>query len=304
MRAHISIQSIEAFVAVAETGSINRASVRLNLTQPATTRRIQSFESAFGKEDLFDRSVKPATLTSLGRHVLNHCRQVLTAVAELETSATYSAKPTGELRVGVAHGLGEMVLTSPLDELRRSFPDVQMLVRPDWTANLVQQIPAGTIDCAVGLLTEYHTIPDSLRKRSLGAERIVIVSASLAPTKADGSPWHLRDLAGESWFLNPRGCGCRSSLERAFDRENLLVRIAAEVFGEGLQLSLLAHAGGLGLVPYRQLVRSPHYSDLRTIDVVDFQLFATITLVSSSIRGRFDPAIGLLADQLLARLRD
>lgn len=304
MRAHISIQSIEAFVAVAETGSINRASVRLSLTQPATTRRIQSFEAAFGKDELFDRSVKPATLTSLGRHVLHHCRHVLTAIAELETCARYSANPAGELRVGVAHGLGEMVLTSPLDELRRSFPDVQMLVRPDWTANLVEQIPAGAIDCAVGLLTDSQAVPDSLRQRSLGAERIVIVSASHASTKADGSPWHLRDLSGESWFLNPRGCGCRSALERAFDRENLLLRIAAEVFGEGLQLSLLAHGGGLGLVPYRQLIRSSHHSDLRIIDVANFQLLATITLVSSLIPSRFDPAIELLANQLVAQLQD
>jgi len=40
----MNLQDIEAFVAVAETGSVNRAAARLNLTQPATTRRIQNFE--------------------------------------------------------------------------------------------------------------------------------------------------------------------------------------------------------------------------------------------------------------------
>jgi DNA-binding transcriptional LysR family regulator len=57
----MNIQDIQAFIAAAETGSVNRAAVRLNLTQPATTRRIQNFEAALGGDSLFDRSVKPAT---------------------------------------------------------------------------------------------------------------------------------------------------------------------------------------------------------------------------------------------------
>ncbi len=80
----MDLQDIKAFVAVAETGSVNRAAARLHLTQPATTRRIQSFEAAIGGAELFDRSIKPAVLTALGNHVLEHCRRVLATVAELE----------------------------------------------------------------------------------------------------------------------------------------------------------------------------------------------------------------------------
>ncbi|WP_164212842.1 helix-turn-helix domain-containing protein, partial [Stenotrophomonas maltophilia] len=72
----MNLQDIEAFVAVAEAGSVNRAAIRLNLTQPATTRRIQNFEAAIGDAPLFNRAVKPAALTSLGTHVLEHCRRV------------------------------------------------------------------------------------------------------------------------------------------------------------------------------------------------------------------------------------
>ncbi|WP_264831914.1 LysR substrate-binding domain-containing protein, partial [Klebsiella michiganensis] len=81
---------------------------------------------------------------------------------------------------------------------------------------------------------------------------VVVVAASRPPTRRDGAPWRLRDLAGEGWFLNPPGCGCRAALVRSFDRLQLPVHVAAEVFGEDLQLSLLAHSGGLGLVPRRQ----------------------------------------------------
>ncbi|MCZ0736456.1 LysR family transcriptional regulator [Phreatobacter sp. AB_2022a] len=301
----MNIQEIRAFVAAAETGSVNRAALRLNLTQPAATRRIQNFEAALGGIPLFDRSVKPAVLTAQGQHVLEYCRNVLVAVAQLEACATGVSSPQGDFRVGVAHGLGEMVLTSPIDALRRAFPRVRMQVSSNWSAGLIEDVKAGAIDCAVGLLTDAHAMPASLQRLSLGAERVVVVSASSRTSmRRDASPWRLRDLAEEGWFLNPRGCGCRAALERAFDRLNLPLQIAAEVFGEDLQLSLLAHGGGLGLVPYRQFDQSPHRARLRALDVSDFQLAATVTLIRNGVPGRFDPAIALLANELKVKLDD
>ena len=74
----MNLKDIAAFVAVADTGSINRAALRLNLTQPATTRRVQNFEAAMSAE-LLDRRAKPAVLTPIGRQVLEYCRLVRTS---------------------------------------------------------------------------------------------------------------------------------------------------------------------------------------------------------------------------------
>ena len=51
----MNLGDLRAFVAVAETGSVNRAAAKLNLTQPAVTRRVQSFEATIGVS-LLDRS--------------------------------------------------------------------------------------------------------------------------------------------------------------------------------------------------------------------------------------------------------
>jgi DNA-binding transcriptional LysR family regulator len=100
----MNLFDIEAFVAVVETGSVNRAALRLNLTQPAVTRRIQSFEATVGGAALLDRRAKPPVLTPAGRRVLEGCRQVLKAVTELRATAS-SGEPSGELRLGIAYGL-------------------------------------------------------------------------------------------------------------------------------------------------------------------------------------------------------
>ena len=298
----MNLQDIEAFVAVAEAGSINRAAARLNLTQPATTRRIQNFEAAIGGAPLFNRAVKPATLTSLGSHVLERCRSVLAAVAELEASTAKAADPAGNLKAGVAHGLGEIVMTTPLDALRRTFPRIRLQVSSNWSTNLIEDVRGGALDCAVCLLTEAHAVPAGLTRIALGAEQVVIVAASRMPAKAGARAWCLRDLADKDWFLNPAGCGCRAALVKAFDRLQLPIHIAAEVFGEDLQLSLLTQSGGLGLVPRRQFEHSPHRHELRILDVPDFTLPATVTLIRSTSPARFDPAIELLVQELRIQL--
>jgi DNA-binding transcriptional LysR family regulator len=298
----MNLQDVEAFVAVAETGSVSRAAARLNLTQPATTRRIQNFEATIGDGPLFNRTLKPAVLTALGGHVLEHCRRVLTAVAELQTCTTKAADPDGNLKAGVAHGLGEIVLTTPLDALRRTFPRIKLQVSSNWTTNLIEEVRSGALDCGVGLLTEAHTIPHGLARIALGAEQVVVVTRSGSLKKRDGKPWRLRELASESWFLNPPGCGCRAALIKSFDRLQLPIHIAAEVFGEDLQMSLLAHSGGLGLVPRRQFENSLHRRKLRILNVADFTLPATVTLIRNAGPGRFDRAVELLIDSLKANL--
>jgi DNA-binding transcriptional LysR family regulator len=298
----MNLQDIEAFVAVAESGSVNRAAARLGLTQPATTRRIQNFETALGETALFNRAVKPAVLTALGGYVLEHCRRVLAAVAELEACATDAADPAGDLKAGVAHGLGEMVLTTPFDALRRNFPRIRLRVSSSWSTDLIEEVRSGALDCAVGLLTDAHAVPAGLVRIPLGAEQVVVVAAAKAPVRRRGHPLRLRDLATEGWVLNPRGCGCRAALVKAFDRLQLPIHIAAEVFGEDLQLSLLAHSGGLGLVPRRQLAHSPHRRTLRVLEVLDFALPATVALIRKAAPGRFDPAIDLLVGELKAKL--
>jgi DNA-binding transcriptional LysR family regulator len=300
----MNIQDIEAYVAVAETGSVSRAAARLNLTQPATTRRIQSFEAAVGEGLLFNRTVKPAVLTALGNHVLEHSRRVLAAMAELEACTTSAADPAGDLKIGIAHGLGEMVLTAPFEALRREYPRIRLQISSNWSVGLIEDVRSGAIDYAIGLLTEEHAIPAGLQRIALGAEQVVVVSASRPPAKRDGSPWRLRDLAEEDWFLNPSGCGCRAALMRAFDRQQLPIRIAAEIFGEDLQLSLLSGNGGLSLVPRRLFEHSQHRDGRQILPVLDFIMPATVTLIRSAMPGRFDLAVDRLVAELTAKLEE
>jgi DNA-binding transcriptional LysR family regulator len=300
----MDLRDIKAFVVFAETGSINRAALRLKLTQPATTRRVQNFEAAIGGAALLDRSAKPAILTPAGRQVLEHCRRVLAAVSELEESASETREPEGDLRIGIAHGHAEVVLSSPLDELRRRYPRIVLRVSSDWTSQLLEAVQTGAVDCAVGLVTKNHIVPAGLHAIPLGQESIVIVAArDNYPRRKGRGPLRLHDLADQVWILNPPGCGCRAALQRAFDRTGAPMGIATEVFGEELQLSLIARGSGLGLVPKRQLDSSPHRRQLRVVRTTDFNLQAMITMLHGPSLGRLADAVNYLRDTISVRLQ-
>lgn len=297
-----NLPEIEAFVAVAETGSVNRAATRLNLTQPATTRRIQNFESAVGPTPLFDRTVKPARLTAFGAHILEHCRRVLTAVAELEACGDGSEDISGVLKAGIAHGLEETLLSSPFNLLRKTFGRIKLEVTSNWSKDLIEDVQTGSLDCAVGLLIPDHTDPTHLVHTPIGIERILVVTNAGQVDDVNNRPYRLSDLSQQPWLLNPVGCGCRAALLSAFSRLKLRIQIAADVFGEDLQLSLLAQSGGLALVPQRQFENSPYREALRIIDVTDFDLHGTISLMRSPIPGRFNTALDLMTKELGAAL--
>jgi DNA-binding transcriptional LysR family regulator len=294
----MNLADIEAFVAVAETGSVNRAALRLRLTQPATTRRVQNFEAAMGGAALLDRSSKPPVLTPAGRQALEYCRRVLAAVGDLKGSIAEAGKPAGEFRVGMAHGLAEIVISSPLDDLRRRFPDLQLRVSCHWTEWLVEEVRNGGLDCAVALMTEHQSLPPGVVATTIGSEPVVVVAAKSLKLPAKERRLRIRDLGKHGWIVNTSGCGYRQALQRAFDRAQTSLRISGEILGYELQLSLIVGGAGLGLIPLRRFNSSPHRKLLRILPIEDFTLDATAALV----RGPSLGSLGIAVDHLQAKI--
>lgn len=294
----MNIPDIEAFVALAETGSVNRAAFRLNLTQPAVTRRLQGFEAALSQASLLDRSAKPPVLTPLGHQVLENCRRVLRAVEILEASAMPGI-PSGNLRVGVAHGMAEMALSAPLDELRSRYPAVRLRISADWTVHLIEKIRSGGLDCAIGLVEKGAALPIGVKTAAIGVEDLEVVGArSLSLPRR--KPLSLHDLSGLGWILNPPGCGYRRALERVFDRESLALDLVAEVFGHDLQLSLAARGAGLTIAPRQKVKSFPERDRLMVVRVAELDLQSTVSLLSAGALG----SLGDLVNWLHGRLSE
>jgi DNA-binding transcriptional LysR family regulator len=88
------------FLAVAERGSLNRAAEDLHTDQPALTRSLRRLERLVGAP-LFVRSSRGATLTELGRRLLQPVRDLVDQADAVEAQAHAEARQaTGVIKIG------------------------------------------------------------------------------------------------------------------------------------------------------------------------------------------------------------
>jgi DNA-binding transcriptional LysR family regulator len=113
----------------------------------------------------------------------------------------------------------------------------------------------------------------------LGVERVAVVAGATLPCPPRCT---LADLVTFPWVINPDGCGFRTQLDRSLVQCGHALEVAAETWGHGLQLALVARGTGLGLVPRRLILESPHVASLRIVDVHDFRPALNVWLMRAA----------------------
>ena len=286
------LREIRTFIAVAETGSIKAAARRLRLTQPAITRQIQRLESALGTVVL-DRQVRPPGLAPAGRALLERCRQILRSVDDLRTLASAGGEPAGRFRLGIGPTFCDGTSVGPLVRLRRTYPKLDLKVTSDWSAAMFEEVRANRIDAAVGVWPSGLGSPGGLNARVFGADRLVVVAPK---SESIAGRVSLAKLGGRSWVLNPDGCGFRAKLRTALMKAGESLNVAIETPRLELQLDLVSHGLGIGLVPHWALKRSPRRHALQTIRVTDLSLDVRYMIVDAGIGANFAPVLDFLRD--------
>lgn len=141
-----SLRQLEYFVAVARTLNFRQAAEECLVSQPALSAQIQQLETTLGVQ-LFERNKRRVLLTPAGRELSDRARRVLHDVGDLVASAAaFHAPLEGPLRLGVIPTVAPYLLPRALPSLRARYPALQLFLREDQTASLVQRLDEGEID--------------------------------------------------------------------------------------------------------------------------------------------------------------
>jgi len=141
-----SMEQLESFVAVAEEQHFGRAAVRLHITQPPLSRRIQLLEEQLGVE-LFDRSRRAVKLTSAGRVFLLDARKILKLAQEAALSARRA--PLGEIglvTIGFTAASAYTFLEAVVSAANAELPEVELVLREMVSSVQLESLLSGTID--------------------------------------------------------------------------------------------------------------------------------------------------------------
>jgi len=276
------MEDIAAFAAVVRCKSISLAAKALKLTQPAISRRIQSFEESLGTP-LLDRNSKPLLPTPLGKLIYEQCLVVLREVQTMRELAASDPLPSGGLRMGVVQTVGDIALLDALQHLKTEFPELTTEVRTSWASDLLASLRKGEIDAATVLFPAAKIFPEGIAAKPLAKVSLAVVARKGDYPK---SAYRLAEIAERGWILNPDGCGFRATLAQVLSSEGGTLKVNLETSGTELQLDLVAGGHGLGLMPLPLLQRSARFRQLQVVPIRDFKPALNVWLLHSPRLGR------------------
>ncbi len=184
---------IQAFLAVAETGSLSAAARGLGLSQPTLGRHIRAAEDALEVE-LFHRQPRGLVLTSTGESLLEPAREMQRAAAKLSLVAEgRGVGLKGVVRITASETVSHFLLPKILADIRAAEPEIDLEVFPsDSSKNLLFR----EADIAVRM---YRTEQLDIIARHIGNMRVGMF-ASKTYVAERGTPQSMAQIVGHDFI--------------------------------------------------------------------------------------------------------
>lgn len=182
-----TLDELQAFAAVVDTGSITAASELLGLTISATSRTLGRLEKKL-QTTLLRRTTRRLELTEEGALFLQRARDILAAVDDAEEQmAARRIRPAGRLRVDAATPFMLHVLVPLLESFRDKYPEVQLeLTSNEGFVDLLEK--RTDVAFRIGALKD-----STLHARPVGMSRLRVL-ASPGYLQRHGTPTALHHL--------------------------------------------------------------------------------------------------------------
>jgi len=292
----MDISNLQAFVAVATTGSFSRAAGQLCLTQPAVSKRITTLEEQLGTR-LFDRIGRRITLTEAGHTLRPRAEHIL---AEMEDSrrAIANLKQTiaGRLSIGTSHHIGLHRLPPVLRTFSSAHPGVELDLHFMDSEAACRAVEQGELE--LGIVTLPPNPSPVLHALPVWDDPLDIVVSHDHLLAAEKQPG-ITDLARHTAILPARGTYTRELLEQAITPLNINLHVGLST--NYLETIKMMVSVGLG---WSVLPRTMVGKEICTLSITGFQLQRTLGVVTHTARTQSNATRALVEQLLMQKTSD
>jgi DNA-binding transcriptional LysR family regulator len=221
------IDRLQAFLAVAETGSFQKASKRCGLSQSTISRQIQALETELGLPLLYRNG--EAKLTIGGSRLLPRAKKICQEwdCTQNELADLLAGKQP-ELCVAAIHSVCAHFLPPVLREFCLSHPEVQLRVTALGSDRALKVLRDGMVDLAIVMNNRLLTGSSNLHIESLYDEPIEILMFDRHPLAAwEVVPWE--EMAKYPQAVFKDGYGMQRLVQEQFVRMGVKLNAALEL---------------------------------------------------------------------------
>jgi DNA-binding transcriptional LysR family regulator len=245
----VRLRDLHVLLAVAERGSMAKASEHLAVSHPVVSKTISDLEHTLSVK-LFNRSAQGVELTIYGKALLRCGVNVFDEMRQgLKQIETLADPTTGELRIGSPEIIMAGLLPQIIERFSRQHPRIKLHAVLENAAMLqFQQLRERNIDFLIAR-TSQLSAEDDLATEILFDEPFLAV-AGTSSRWARARALRLDQLMGESWILPPYDSVAGSLLLQLF-RANNVEPPEPSIATLSVQLTVTLIAGGrfVGLLP-------------------------------------------------------
>lgn len=265
---------LEAFVAIADYGSFQRAADALNLSQAALSHRLRKIEEDLGNA-LLTRSSREVTLTALGQGLLPEARRLLKELQDAYESVRAGAQRQAKrLAFACLPSIANTVLPAVLAQLVAERPEMGFEVLDIPVIRIAEAVRSGKAEFGVTIVSAELS---DLRLRPLVEEDYTLFVRRDHPLAQKGHVM-LEDIFGVPMariFSHARN---RALLDVAFGAARDQIRWQFEVQNAILAMRLVNAGAAMTILPQSAISMAP--PDLVALKFADIRLARTIGVVS------------------------
>lgn len=168
------IQTFQTFLAIIETGSLIRASDRLNVTQSTVTARLKALEDDLGQK-LFIRRKSGAELTSAGFKFQRYAQLMSDLWRQAREETSLPPEVDSICNIGCHFDLWPNLGRNMFDILRTDFPATALSTWPGEQTDIDRWLGTGLVDAAICYAPKVH---ENQTIAALREDVLVLVSTS------------------------------------------------------------------------------------------------------------------------------
>ena len=259
---------LQMLVAVAEEGSLQKASARVFRTAPAVSIAISKLEDEIGTP-LLDRTHRHALrLTAAGGVLADYARKLVSlrdeALAAMEGIRNVER---GHLRIGANQSMGEYLLPQLTQAFQRLNPGVKLKVVIGYSDAVLSALKHWQLDIA---LVAGQPQDQNLRGHLLMRDRLVAI---MTPRHhlADHEVIRVHDLAGQPLILLTATSELRERVAETFQRYHLPLNVQVETGTLESIKKMALRDMGVGIVPRMCVQEEAASGDLVVKTVQEFR---------------------------------
>ena len=279
----MDLRQLEYFVRVAELGSFTRASIALDIAQPALSRQVRLLEVEL-RQNLLVRNGRGAAPTEAGKLLLEHARGILHQVERArEELGRVRGALAGRVAIGLPPSLAR-VLTVPLTRaFRQQMPDAQLSISEGLSVTMQEWLVNGRLDIAV----LYNAQPATgIEATPLVDEDLMLVQPRPPglPEDPPPPPITLQEVARLPLVIPSRPNAIRMHVEAEMAAIGCRPTIALEIDGVSAILDLVADGAGQAILSRNAVASSVKPSAFTVRAIGQPPLRTRLSLATSSAR--------------------